>query len=433
MERALALLRGNPGLLACVIFASVASVLFLGFALMMSRSGLSLRPLVFLAGFFVLIVGPQLLYHVLRAQGRLPELTWVSTSHAPAWREDETALAVRDHRFLHPDLVFGPGHDSSLLTDVRRLFSQPIPEAAQLAVFPNAQSTIAARFASPEEAWAGFRFYAAAIGAEPTQPEPDGVYVFQRAGDWVGLAVVGRTLFAWSSASRDGLATRREGSAHAWSEPDTSSPAPVSPAVHRRFAWAALLGLLALTVLWFFKGSAWAVTVSPEPRAGAPLAESELRERLLGLPEKSSPLTLAPGKDVSEVVVTWSRDAAWVDAGGAEAVHRFHKLVLRLDAEHHVVRVKEYAASGRAAASASGAELRWESQWGFVFFERSRQRSLGAQAVVHRDRTGVGPRLDLDFDLQDLKLPVKAVVLDAGWTWKPVLFDPPRPFRGWFE
>jgi len=136
MDKLITFFRTYPVFLGFAIFALIAGGLFILFAVLMTRSGLSLRPLVFIAVFFGIIVGPQLFFHIQQARGVMPSLSWTPDDNKPRVTDDSAALANRDGKFLHPEKVFGPGFDPQLVTDIRQLFAGLEPEAAQMAVFP---------------------------------------------------------------------------------------------------------------------------------------------------------------------------------------------------------------------------------------------------------------------------------------------------------
>src|SRR5262245_24550477 len=74
-------LRANPGLLVMVALVGVATLVVGLIAFMMARSGQSLRPVIWFAGFFGIIVVPQFAYHLGVAMGWLQEIpAWTSRS-----------------------------------------------------------------------------------------------------------------------------------------------------------------------------------------------------------------------------------------------------------------------------------------------------------------------------------------------------------------
>ncbi|PTY07594.1 hypothetical protein DB347_05000 [Opitutaceae bacterium EW11] len=432
MDRAFSLLRANPGLLACTLIAVIALVVTAVLAWAMIRAGVSLKPLVFFGVFLAIVLAPQLLYHAFQARGALPDLSWSGSRIRTQATDRDDLLEAAGGRFRNAELVFGPGFDPQLRADVRRLFVAPTPEVAERVVFPSTDSTMVARFRSPEEAWAGARYYAAAIGAELPEPEDNGAHTLRRSADWVRLLVAGRTLFVWASSDEKGLEARAAASAGCWSS-GASPEARTGPS--RLAGWCAALlvfAVLACATAWFFKGSSWAGSLSPaEDTAVADSAQ--LRDALLHLGGRSSPLAIEEGKRPGEVVASWRLESAWLDLAKAQGLRRIHKLVLQLDEPSRTVRVREFAAELDWTAQGASAGLRWQAQWGTVFFEVARTRSAGAVVGMADGAIRVGEITEVDFDLQKLKAPLIEATLRAGWKWKPVFFDAPPAARWFFE
>ncbi len=69
MSAITALLRDNPALLAMGALLAIGTVVFGSLGIGLSRSGASLRPIVFVGGMFALVVLPQLAYHLGVATG----------------------------------------------------------------------------------------------------------------------------------------------------------------------------------------------------------------------------------------------------------------------------------------------------------------------------------------------------------------------------
>src|SRR5688572_8288163 len=89
MERLRALFETHPALLVMALLAGIGGLVIGLFAVLMARRGLSLRPVIWFAVFFGLIVGPQAAYHVAVAMGVIgPLQDWapgaVGESAAPS-------------------------------------------------------------------------------------------------------------------------------------------------------------------------------------------------------------------------------------------------------------------------------------------------------------------------------------------------------------
>jgi hypothetical protein len=95
-------------------------------AVMMARRGQSLRPIVWFAVLFGLIVGPQAAYHAAVAAGWIGEArAWTfgdDTSPRETAAVDEAGMTHADGRFSSPARVFGADVDPDLITDARPVY-----------------------------------------------------------------------------------------------------------------------------------------------------------------------------------------------------------------------------------------------------------------------------------------------------------------------
>ncbi len=430
MEKLIAFLRAHPALLGFTVFGLIAGGLFLLFAVLMTRAGLSLRPLVFIGVFFAIIVGPQLFFHIQQARGVMPSLEWTPSQQKSSASDNPSAVATSAGKFLHPEKVFGPGFDPQLLTDIRPLFASFSPEAAQMAVFPTAETAVAARFPSEPQTRQALEYYGAAMGIARPEPAADGSYTASRATDRIRLLAAGRTLFAWSGADDKALDRRQQASAAAFHLATADTPArdPRVALWWKRMAVITPL-LVLIATLWFFKGSTWAASVAPVAENSLPASSSELRARLLAVEKLNQPITVAPGSSPDEVIVTWRADAAWLTFAQANGLKRTHRLVLHLDESSRTVRVREYISALDWSAGATGAAVKWHMKTGIVFFEHRHERVYGLQLDPATGRFKPELSYAYTFNLQELKAPFIAATTHAGWTWKPVLWKGPQWLR----
>lgn len=133
----IAFLRANPAVVVMLGLVALATVMLLALSAYMTRLGMSLKPVVFMAVFLGIIVGPQLAFHLAPALGVIPkrDLAWTfgsSRSHA-GWVEQEDALRAENGRFLDPAAVFGPNADRDLVSDLRRAGADSPFGSAQVA------------------------------------------------------------------------------------------------------------------------------------------------------------------------------------------------------------------------------------------------------------------------------------------------------------
>lgn len=439
------LLRTNPGLLVWLILFGMGALVCLLIGSLMSRSGASLRPIWWFAGFFLLIGVPQLCAHLWLAVGtlkreapRLAALQEISAGTDPEAR----AAAAR--------LLFGPDADSTLVTDARALFGEALAKAevAQFAVLPNGDSVLLARFAgysAAERAWVA---YLRVTGLNQLGGQGDsqrGYVVTRPAGDRAYVLHQANLVGVWTGT--DDAAIRARMTAGGFQIPgraplaknanlDTSETGRHTP--EQRSALGLILGAAALAayvfvvVAFFFKGAAWAGSV-PAKATARPLSASALADQLEAINALEVPFRLERGTRPAEFFATWRyADAKWVDLARARGLRRTLRIRLTLDEATHVVRATDYAASYDWSAGRDGASLEWKSSLGIVFFQQQQQRVFGLQL----DEQGrFKPELSYaySFNLQEMKSPLIAATTRAGWTWRPTVWQGPAWLRWLIE
>lgn len=433
MNAAAALFRDNPGLLVSVLLLAIGGIVVSAFTLFASRSGTSLRPILFVGGLFALVALPQFAYHLGVATGAIPrrDLTWMPASErarAYGWVENEAALTTRDGTFADPTAVFGPMADGALAVDLRAAgAATPFARAhaAQMVVLPSDGAAIVARFADPGAAESAARAYAReAFGTWPAIGA-DGLRSGARpGGDHAGLACVGRTLVVVTG--RDAHALRSTVAALGALRPGGAQNDPAGDRywLYRPGVLPTLVVLLgALYVIAFFKGAAWAGTVEARDDAAA-VGEAELRRRLLAIADADVPFTIVEEPGTRRLIATWRfADARWLDFARARRIRYAHRVVLEVDAAARTVRPTDQQSRFDASVGIGGASLEWSTSTGVTFFEVRQERVFGLQF----DAAGrPQPRLDYRyrFDLQEMKGPLIDAVTRAGWRWRPT------PWRG---
>lgn len=445
MDRIAPFFRANPALLGIAVFVVIAAVVLGFFAVMLTRAGMSLKPIVFFGVFLILVAGPQLVWHALRARGLVGDLTWTPAASAPAEGAVlfDDKVEVADGKIANPAVVFGSGYDPDLLSDVRRLFESFSPEAAQMAVFPKAESAIVAVFPTRGEALRARQAYAAMLGRPDLGASgPEDIDVVRAGGDWARIWVAGRALLVWTGADRAALDRRQQASAGAYvrrepatTVPETAGGRTTAAPERRGFVWvaASVPLLVILAALWFFKGSSWASTISPPDGSSRRAAVPELRQRLLAIESAKQPFAVTPGSRADELVVTWRTDAAWLGVMQVGGLRRLHKLVLTLDEAAGLVRVREYSRRLDGQVGMGGLDVAWKRETGITFYQIEHQRIIGAGLDFQDERGRLKPGAAYTFTLQELKEPFARAVVDAGWTWKPVLWEAPPGLRRWVE
>ncbi len=433
----MSILRANPALMISLVALAIVTLVFIVLAVLMTRAGASLRPLVFLAVFFGIIGGPQLLFHLAQGFGWIPKraLTWTAGGQGgQGYREVEAALAVTGSTFADPETVFGPGADPNLITDLTRLgLDGPYGDAqvAQMAVMAHAGTAVVARYHNPGVARAALeRYLQSAVGKVPA-PGRDGAIVTSRpVGDVVLALTAGRTLLVLTGPDERTVRAALAASqivtpATARADADSGSTFWLyRPAV----LVALLLSLVVIATIWFFKGASWAASLPPV--AGVtPASGQELRHRLLAINQLDVPYAVHEESPGGRIVVTWRfADARWVDLARAGGMRATHRILLDLDESRRIARPTEQISRLDWSAGADGAGVTWRTAAGIVFFQYQHQRVFGLQLDEQGRFT---PRLSYayTFNLQEMKAPLISAVTGGGWGWRPTAWHGPSWLR----
>ena len=330
-----ALLESRPALLATGLFLAITVFLGVLFAVLMRRSGASLRPLVWLFGFMGLVAGPQFTVHLLDEAMAL-------RAAPPA----QAAAATPALQAVSWPLVFGPQADPDLIVDGRRAAPGVLDAAqdARLAFSRRGGSALAARFASSQAAHAALDAYGAFFRFGNASGSDAVGWTAQRydaTGEWNHIVVAGRELYAWTGPTRESVLAERErtlGPVAAVPSALASDPGAATGHLTRNPAQLAAfvaINLLAV-VLWFFKGSAWAAREAAEPGV-VPAAAGMLEQRLLALNRQDQPVAVSRSADGRTLAVDWRyADAPLVrpDAPAPHAPYRAPGAAFRRGCAH---------------------------------------------------------------------------------------------------
>jgi hypothetical protein len=441
------LFRANLGLsitLALLVAGGLVSLLV---GILMSRSGASLRPIVWFAGFFLMVVLPQVIGHGYRAwqQARATPPSQYSGTGGP---RTAAPLVTLPPPTLGSPAWFGPDADPALIHDVRSVFGPVFAPAqrAQFASFASGESVVIGEFANPTaaaQAWESYLSFTGLKGLLSSGDASRGGLVRRPAGDLLYLLPVGPLLGVWTGPDVPTIRKRMEvggftvpsdgplmntgtpGLTTTVSSPKPTVPRPVW------FPWLVGIGLPLYTlgvVMWYFKGAAWAGSF-PAQAGVPPVSATTLSSRLLAINGLDVPIQLEAGANPGEIYATWAyADARWLDLAGAHRLRRVHRVRMALDEGSHCVRATDYQAAFDASAGRGGVKLQWHGSLGIVFFQQERVRIFG----LHLDPDGKfrpDPSYAYSFNLQELKGPLQAAVTQAGWTWRPVVWDGPRWLR----
>ncbi len=435
MSTAIGFLRANPGLLVTTGLAlAMAAVLSL-VAFLMARAGSSLRPIVFLGGFMAIVVLPQVLFHAAQAFGWIPRRDTAGSSgvSAGAWSVRRDFLTVRDFGFTQPSQVFGDNFDADLVTDMRERMPGGIlaeAEAAQMAIIPPGASVLIATFPNSADAAVAAEAYLRAMVGTVPPLAADGSFMVNRVNDVMKVLVIDGVLLAWSGPDQTAVEQLSASSPLLVPRVSGASSGPSNAAadswVNRPFVMPLILvALVIIASAWFFRMSTWASAVPAEPTvARSDLAA--LKQRLLAISALDVPFAVEPMPgDPSRLVATWRyADARWIDLARARGLRRTYRVVLSFDESAGVVRSVDQHAQYDWSAGIGGADLAWRSELGIIFFQVDRHRVFGLQL----DATGRFTRATSytwRFDVREVKTPLIQAVTNAGWEWRPTMFQGP--------
>jgi hypothetical protein len=439
------LLRTNPGLIAWLVLFGGCALVCTIVALLMSRSGASLRPVYWFAGFFLLIGFPQFLAHLYFAISALK-------------REGPRMLALQnlstdspiDTRRESAKMLFGSDADVDLIIDARSVFGDVLSnaESARFASLPGAETVLLARFrgySDAERAWVGYLHYtglntlagkgSSQSGYAVTRPGGDRAYALHMdnmLGVWIGPddnAIRSRMAAGGFKTPRNsplaGGALHSENADVGSSDLSPKQASSKTNTIRPALIVAGVAAYIFVIVLYFFKGAAWAGTSSPRATT-RPVPASELAAQIEAINELDIPFRIEPGERDNEFIATWRyADAKWIDLARAHGLGRLHRIKLRLDESDHTVRATEFSARYDWSAGRDGANVAWKATTGITFFHYEHQRVFGLQL----DEQGqFKPELSYayTFNLQEMKAPLIEAVTRSGWSWRPVMLQGPK-------
>ncbi|MCC6233516.1 MAG: hypothetical protein IT580_12775 [Verrucomicrobiales bacterium] len=457
-----AFLLSHPGLLVSLLLVVGGTLVcgLLGF--FMKRSGASLRPILWFASLFGLIVLPQFAFHLTRAisgsQSDAPRAAALkaleqSPTPSPSPTSQTTVSATPQPprpRAEAAKELFGPDVDPALILDARAMFGDALAQAesAHFAAFPSGESVLIAKFPGPteaEQAWVNYLRFSGLSGLPGKGDSHRGFAVTRPVGDRLYAVPLHSVL--WVGSGPDDASLRRRLAAGGFQPPDRAplegvDPAPEPTTTHDAAAgprsdWSPLtrLGLgvalaayMLFVVAFFLKGASWAGTTPAAPHL-TPVPRAELESRLQAINQQEVPYHVEALPESGEWSVTWRyADARWVDFARVHGQRGSHRLVLRFDEAAHRVRVTEYAAAYDWSAGAQGARIEWKYLTGITFFHVEHRQVLGLQLD---GQDGSRPKISAGyrFNLPSLKAPLIEVVTRAGWEWRPVAWNAPTWLR----
>jgi len=426
----LQLLRANPGLQIVLALLGLGVVVCLIVGRILRASGASLRPVLWFAGFFGLIVLPQLGFHSIQA------FRW-ARQDAPRRAAIETLAGPPDaaRRTAAVTGLFGADADADLLRDVRKDFGSSLTEAqgAWSVPFADGTTVLLAHFgsaAAAEQAWTGYLQYHG-LNQGGRGDSVRGYRVERPTGGPLYALPFGVMLGVWTGPNDATLRNRMTTAGYAVPSSAPLKDAGSASRKNRLRSVGAPVGiglLVFLATAFLFRGSSWAAS-APAATGAAPIPEAELRSRLTAVNRISVPIRIVATDNPSEFIATWRfTDPHWVDLARVRHFQRTHRLRLRLDLVTRSVRVTESDAQWEVATGADMASLKWKAKIGIVLFQRDQRRLYGVQ-FDGENRVRTDPNHGFELNLTELKVPLMEVVTRAGWTWHPVIWDAPTWLR----
>jgi hypothetical protein len=437
MERTLPWIRDNPQFAALSFTAVVLAIVMTVLALTMRKTGMSLRPVVWFIGFFVIVAGPQAVVHFLDGVVLRRDRETRPAQAANSIGNDAPSSARAPVPW---EVVFGPKADPALITDAKAGLSAILANAqdARLSFSVDGSSALAARFNSATAAALALDKYGTFFAfAEPRGSDDTGWTARRHGGqgEWVHVVTAGPELYAWTAADRELVLAKRARAlgpvTGIVAGPDQSAPG--LPLVSRRLVAhpGLMVSIMSLNLVaagwWFFKGSAWAARVE-RTQLALPSSAQMLRSDLVAINRRNVPTAVKHNPD-DTIEIEWRyADARWFDLMRLHRIKRIHRLVLILDEPSHTVRAREYGSAFDASANARTLRLEWKAVTGIQFFALEHQRVFGAGLGADGKPTGELNQ-SYTFNLQELKRPVIEAVTRAGWHWQPVVWNAPASLR----
>jgi hypothetical protein len=443
----LQLLRANIGLSISLglLGAGILVCALVGF--IMARSGVSTRPIYWFAGFFALVVFPQIIGHFYKAlvttRTEAPRAAALAQIAVPSGDDTSTAARAMDAKSL-----FGPDVNPQLISDVRAAYGDLFAEAefARFAVLPNGETVLLARFknsSAAEKAWVNY-LRVAGLQTGGKGDSHRGYTITRPVGDRVYALPFGTMLGVWTGADDTTIRARmmaggfeiprraplnEAGASDANDAGKTASTAhkPKSPLRIALIGFGIAVYTLIL-VAYFFKGSAWSGTYRAKLGV-TPVTATELAARLEAINLLDVPFQIERGEQPNEFFATWRyADAKWIDLARVRGMKRTLRTRMVMDEASHKVRATDYFASYDWSAGRGGANLEWKAGLGLVLFQREHQRVFGLQ-LDEQGRFKSELSYSYNFNLEEMKAPLMEAVARAGWDWRPTVWQGPKWLR----
>jgi hypothetical protein len=306
----------NPGLmisLGLLLGGALICGLFAGLTV---RSGASLKGIAFFAGFFAIVVLPQV-------AGQLALAVKPTMAKPPVSAETMATgsalsmVSFDSDRLGDPMQVFGADVALGSPFDARPMFDSRMPglRKADAVHWSSGDSVTMMIFASASHAASGLLAYLALYRVAPTLDRGGTELQGERGlgGGWVKLIRSGGALLVVTALDEPALQARLaaipllrsaserspiQGRIVAAGEPLVPALQPLVRLLreHALLQAAAVVGLAICASWWFFAGTAWAGRV-PRERAALPQTAAELKARLLAVNQAGVPVEVSAVPD----------------------------------------------------------------------------------------------------------------------------------------
>lgn len=420
----------NPELtVGIALFTIITLVLTLMYVLMRS-AGASPRPIVFMAILMMPLATIFLVAGLVKA--RTPGAEAVATFDLP----------LSDGRFADRAALFGADIPEEQIRDAKAIFPEFFGEAevAELGIVGTGETVLIAQFSSVGGAQRAAQYFWEVFQITNTSGDEESGWRGKRQlnSDYIEMLLSGRHLFFWTGLTKEAAAERRAASTvpTAVIANNSAQSTPLFPALQPLATpfqstivqVGGVLLMVALYVVWFFKGAAWAS--SSQAVAGVPaVTANELARQLEGINTLDVPFGVERGKRENEFFATWRyADAKWVDYARVHGMRRTFRIRLMLDESTHTVRITDYVANYDWSAGGDGARIAWQAALGIVFFQREQQRVYGLQLDGAGRFTPV-LSYSYQFNLDEMKAPLITAITAAGWKWRPTIWQGPAWMR----
>lgn len=162
----------------------------------------------------------------------------------------------------------------------------------------------------------------------------------------------------------------------------------------------------------------WMTGTRAPPAGTKRQSTAALRKSLMAVNRKTAPFVIRDGKKEGvDMVAEWRVvDAKWYEIFAKAGIKKVYKILMKFDEAKGEVRAVDELwevewRAGVPTLSASGSASRgqnWEKSFETVY--------------AFREDGSFGEIYDYRFDTTEIKNPVRAAVLEAGWRWRGVAF-----------